>query len=118
MLGAWRAIGSHILLLWDYYRKDAIMQQRTAGWTRRLLIISSSMLMVLASLLFGIVPETFASPARMKTGTTLLPPGTIVHAASCEQAPPQSAKDRATYSAAELARYGLPPRTPGEPFAK
>lgn len=94
------------------------MQQRTAGWTRRLLIISSSMLMVLASLLFGIVPETFASPARMKTGTTLLPPGTIVHAASCEQAPPQSAKDRATYSAAELARYGLPPRTPGEPFAK
>jgi Peptidase A4 family len=45
-------------------------------------------------------------------------PGTVIHAASCEQAPPQSVKDRATYTAAELARYGLPPRTPGEPFEK
>jgi hypothetical protein len=51
-------------------------------------------------------------------GASDLPPGTLVHAASCEQAPPQSVKDRATYTAAELARYGLPPRAPGEPFAK
>jgi hypothetical protein len=45
-------------------------------------------------------------------------PGTAIHAASCEQAPPQSVKDRATYTPAELARYGLPPRTAGEPFEK
>src|SRR5262249_34843823 len=37
---------------------------------------------------------------------------------SCEQAPPQSAKDRATYTPAELDRYGLPQRAPGEPFEK
>lgn len=37
---------------------------------------------------------------------------------NCRQAPPQSVKDRATYTAAELALYGLPPRTPGEPLAK
>jgi hypothetical protein len=42
----------------------------------------------------------------------------VVHAASCEQAPPQSVKDRATYTPAELARYGLPPRTADEPFDK
>jgi hypothetical protein len=46
------------------------------------------------------------------------PPGTVVHAAKCEQAPPQSVKDRATYTPAELDRFGLPPRTPGEPFDK
>lgn len=37
---------------------------------------------------------------------------------NCLQAPPQSVKDRATYSAAELALYGLPPYTSGEPLAK
>lgn len=44
--------------------------------------------------------------------------GNLVHAASCEQAPPPAQRDRVTYSLAELARYGLPPRSPGEPFAK
>jgi hypothetical protein len=42
---------------------------------------------------------------------------TRIQQGACEQ-PPQSVKDRATYSAAELARYGLPPRTAAEPFAK
>src|SRR5215813_4683034 len=37
---------------------------------------------------------------------------------ACEQPPPQSVKDRATYSAAELERYGLPPRTAAEPSEK
>ena len=46
------------------------------------------------------------------------PGGTVVHAATCEQAPPQSVKDRTTYTPAELARYGLPPRLPGESFVK
>jgi hypothetical protein len=44
--------------------------------------------------------------------------GTLVHVANCEQAPAQSVKDRATYTPAELARYGLPPRLPGEGFAR
>lgn len=56
--------------------------------------------------------------AAAVTRDTLPPPGTVVHAASCEQAPAQSVKDRATYTPAELARYGLPPRTSGEPFEK
>ncbi len=55
---------------------------------------------------------------RAASGQTLVPAGTHVHAASCLQAPPQSVKDRATYTAAELASYGLPPRIPGEPFSK
>ncbi|HEV8192239.1 MAG TPA: hypothetical protein VGP82_12280, partial [Ktedonobacterales bacterium] len=45
-------------------------------------------------------------------------PGTRIQQGACEPPPPQSVKDRATYSAAELARYGLPPRTAAEPFEK
>lgn len=67
--------------------------------------------------MFGVAPDMAVAHGATTTATPL-PPGTVVHAASCEQAPPQSAKDRTTYSAAELARYGLPPRTPGEPFEK
>ena len=36
--------------------------------------------------------------------------------ASCEQAPPESVKDRASYTTEELLRYGLPLRQPGESF--
>jgi hypothetical protein len=45
-----------------------------------------------------------------------LAPGTVIRAASCEQPPAQSVKDRATYSPQELARYGLPTRSANEPF--
>lgn len=55
---------------------------------------------------------------RAASGPKLLTVGTHVHVASCLQAPPQSVKDRTTYTSAELAKYGLPPRSPGEPFAK
>lgn len=44
--------------------------------------------------------------------------GALGEVPNCLQAPPQAVKDRATYTAAELALYGLPPRTPGEPLAK
>jgi Peptidase A4 family len=85
-----------------------------ASSIKKFLLSIGSILVVLASLGLGLTPAT----ARAHAAAQSLQPGTVVHAASCEQAPPQSAKDRATYSAAELARYGLPPRTPGEPFAK
>jgi hypothetical protein len=77
----------------------------------------SGVVMILAALVFGAVPSR-ANARGATTAATPLALGTVVHAASCEQAPPQSAKDRATFSTAELARYGLPPRTPGEPFEK
>lgn len=44
--------------------------------------------------------------------------GVLTQVSNCLQAPPQSVKDRASYTPAELAKYGLPPRTPGEPLAK
>ena len=89
---------------------------RTVKWARRFLVSASSALVVLASLQFGILPNTAAHV--MPQTANSLPPGTVVHAASCEQAPPQSVKDRATYSDAELARYGLPPRNAGLPLDK
>lgn len=66
------------------------------------------------------VPATrVAHPSQSLLGSQSRPgAGVLVHASSCEQAPPQSQKDRATYSLAELARYGLPPRTPGESFSR
>lgn len=72
------------------------------------------------SLLVCLISTVFAQAVQASsTGhntTAPYPPGTVIHAASCEQAPPQSVKDRATYTPAELARYGLPPRSPNEPF--
>jgi hypothetical protein len=47
-----------------------------------------------------------------------LPAGTVVHAASCLQPPPQSVKDRAAYTPQELQAYGLPPRESTEPFSR
>ncbi|HEX5441193.1 MAG TPA: hypothetical protein VFW76_09935, partial [Ktedonobacterales bacterium] len=94
---------------------------RTQSWPmlrplhRSILVI----LIVVTAILWAAAPKTAttvhaAGAARSDT----LPPGTVVHAAFCEQAPPQSAKDRATYTPAELARYGLPPRMPSQPFDK
>lgn len=74
-------------------------------------------LLIAALLLIWIGTPTTTATVRA-AGASVPPPGTVVHAASCEQAPPQSVKDRANYSSAELARYGLPPRAPGEPFDK
>jgi hypothetical protein len=54
-----------------------------------------------------------AHPAAANAATSPL-----VHTKSCEQAPPQSVKDRATYTDDELRRYGLPTRTAAEPFEK
>jgi hypothetical protein len=90
---------------------------KAAHRAKRFLMTISGVVMVLAALVFGALPTPAAAHAAIKAASPL-PPGTVVHAASCEQAPPQSAKDQATYSAADLARYGLPPRTPGEPFDK
>jgi hypothetical protein len=86
-------------------------------WSLKRLVCFISLLVVMTSLvaIWAEVPDTNVVHAA---GASNPPPGTVVHATSCEQAPPQSAKDRATYTSAELARYGLPPQTPGEPFAK
>lgn len=58
----------------------------------------------------------WAAPRGGASSGAPIPPGTVIHAASCEQPPAQSAKDRTTYTAAEIQRYGLPPREPGESF--
>ena len=79
---------------------------RAAHRAERFLMTISGIVMVLAALVFGAVPGRAVARGATTTATPLVP-GTVVHAASCEQAPPQLAKDRATYSAAELARYGL-----------
>jgi len=55
-------------------------------------------------------PSTHAAAGSLK-------PGTLIRAASCEQAPPQAQRDRASYTPAELARYGLPTQSSGESFA-
>lgn len=73
---------------------------------------------------FGpLAPRTVAAApmagrAVAPSTTGVRPVGKLVHIANCLQAPPQPLKDRATYTPEELARYGLPPRTPGEPFAQ
>jgi hypothetical protein len=71
-----------------------------------------------AAALPGTTVASAAAPRVASAWSASLPQGALVHPARCDQAPPQSVKDRATYSPAELARYGLPPRSPGEPFAK
>lgn len=80
--------------------------------------ISSVIVLVALFSLHDLVLAGTQPPPNASVGVAGLPVGRVIHAASCEQPPAQSVKDRATYTPAELARYGLPPRSPGEPFAR
>ena len=74
------------------------------GWRRGMRSLLAALLAVMALTVTAIsAPRASAAPAT---------------SGPCEQAPAQSARDRASYTPAELDRYGLPQRTPGEPFAK
>jgi|GEM_PF-2354989 len=85
---------------------------RSARWLRNKAIFTALALVVLVVATGG---STLSADAAAKTASSV---GKSIATASCEQAPAQSVKDRATYTPAELARYGLPPRTAAEPFEK
>jgi hypothetical protein len=88
----------------------------------RALLAGMVIAMALGGLGLAFGPSRAAGQPRAPRGATGVGastrPGAVVQIPNCVQAPPQSVKDRATYTAGELARYGLPPRAPNEPFAK
>jgi len=74
------------------------------AWRRGMRSLLAALLAVIALTVTAIgAPRASAAPAM---------------SGACSQAPAQSMRDRASYTPAELDRYGLPQRTPGEPFAK
>ena len=93
-------------------------------WMRTLIAPACTLIALVGAMMATAIPGTTvaaaaAPPPRVASAWSgSLPQGSLVHPSRCEQAPPQTVKDRATYSPAELAQYGLPPRSPGEPFEK